>query len=199
MGHPWRRAVLALTTTILATVAASSSTAAGPDDDDPPREPPSRTGPPRLVMTRAVPCISVLGYEDYVERTDSTLTVDEKLVIYYRPEHFATERVDDEYRAHLIQDARIRRHGDKKFLQSKDKIVDYLARGRKPPANLYLTNSISLSDLRPGDYDLDIILHDAISKGPPARQTLQFTIIPEPDDEPPPKQPGRRKPQDDEP
>ena len=135
----------------------------------------------RFGMTRAILCESVKGYEDYVERPDARLTADEKLLIYYRPRHFASERDGEEYRAHLVQDARIRRRGEKATLQAKDKLVDFAPKGPKPPENKYITNWISVSDLMPGDYDLDIILHDAIagSKSPPATQTLRFTIIPD--------------------
>ena len=150
---------------------ASASADAPQKEDEPPEG--------RLGMTRAILCVKVDGYEDYLERPDGCLTADEKLVIYYRPRHFATHRVKDGLEAHLIQDARIRRRGAKSHLQSKDKILDYKARGRGPIGNIYLTNTISVSELKPGDYDLDITLHDAVSKGPAVKQVLHFTIVPE--------------------
>jgi hypothetical protein len=41
-----------------------------------------------------------------------------------------------------------------------------------------MKNSISLKGLPPGEFDLTIILHDEIAKGPPAKQVIRFRVIP---------------------
>ncbi len=132
-----------------------------------------------LSMTRAIVCESVTGYGDFVERPDARLTADEKLVIYFEPRRFASERVKQQYQVHLSQDARLRRHGAKAVIQVKEKILDLPAKSRDPIGILYMSNTISVSELRPGDYDLDIILHDVLGGGDPARQVVRFTIVPE--------------------
>ena len=37
-----------------------------------------------------------------------------------------------------------------------------------------MKNAISLKGLPPGDYDLTLILHDEIAKGPAAKQVVRF-------------------------
>lgn len=132
----------------------------------------------RLVMSRAIACESVAGFADYVGRPTSGLTTDEKLLVYYEPRNFVTERIGKRRQARLVQDVRLRRRDQKAALWSKDKLVDYTAKNDGPISEIYLTNTISLKGLRPGEYDLDIILHDEIGGGRPATQTLRFSIKP---------------------
>jgi hypothetical protein len=54
----------------------------------------------------------------------------------------------------------------------------YKPRNEQPPRNLYMKNAISLKGLTPGDYDLTIVLHDEVAKGPPANQVIRFRVIP---------------------
>ena len=135
----------------------------------------------RLVMSKAVACESVEGFGDYVERPSPRLSADEKLLVYYEPRHFATEKVGGRHRAHLTQDARMRKRGQKAAVWSKDKILDYEAKADTPAFQLFLSNTIALKGLPPGDYDLDITLHDEIGKGSPATQTLRFSIVEPPE------------------
>ena len=178
MGKVSRPGALAL-----ALAAALASAPAPPGT--PARKPGADAAESRLSMTRAVVCLSVKGYEDYVKRPEASLTADEKLLIYYRPRNFAIERDGEDYSAHLVQDARIRRRGEKAILLAKAKLVEFIPKGPAPPSNKYMTNWISVADLKPGDYDLDIILHDVVAGSRPITQTVQFTVVPDPADEKP--------------
>lgn len=183
MGKVWQRlaaAALAIAVTVQALPVAGEDRPARPA-----RKPKADPAEYRFGMTPALLCLSVKGYEDYVERPDAALTAGEKLLIYYQPRHFASERAGDEYRSRLVQDARLRRRGQKAILQAKDKLVEYAPKGPTPPERNYITNWISVSALKPGDYDLDIILHDTIAQTPPVTQTVRFTIIPDPADDKP--------------
>ena len=133
---------------------------------------------PKLTMTPGIVCETVTGYEDYEKRKDAVLTRDEKLLVYYEPNGYDYALKDNEYRVHLVQDARIRRRGEKKVLQAKDKLLEYKGKFKEPPLNLYLSNVISLKALPPGDYDLEIILHDELSKAPPTSQIVPFRVKP---------------------
>lgn len=135
----------------------------------------------RLVMSKAVACEFVEGFGDYVERPSPRLSADEKLLVYYEPRHFATEKIGGRHRAHLTQDARVRKRGQKAAVWSKDKLLDYEAKADSPAFQLFLSNTIALKGLPPGDYDLDITLHDEVSRGSPATQTLRFSIVERPD------------------
>ena len=130
----------------------------------------------KLAMTKAVACSTVTGYGDFVPLDEAVLTRDDKLLLYYEPSGYAYEQVGREYHVHLIQDARVRRKGEKTVLQAKDKLLDYKGKSKTPPLNVFLANTITLKPLPPGEYELEIILRDAIGKGPPATQILKFRV-----------------------
>lgn len=135
-----------------------------------------------LAMTEAVVCESIDGYEDYVARDEPALTKDEKLLIYYRPLHYKIEPYKkSKHRAHLTQDVRIRRKGEKTALWKKDDVVDYEVKVDDPPTRIYLTNTISLKYLKPGEYELDLILKDQVGEGAAARQSVPFRVKPSPE------------------
>ena len=86
-----------------------------------------------LSMSPAVACKAIEGYEDFEPLPDATLTSDEKLLVYYRPTGFQTEPAGDQFRAHFVQDARIRRRGEKAVLRSKKKLLDFEVKSDSPP------------------------------------------------------------------
>jgi hypothetical protein len=145
-------------------------------DDDPQPEVKSRSS---LWMTKAVVCESIDGYEDYEPLPGAALTSDEKLLVYFRPLGFKSAHVGESYQAHLTQDGEIHRRGEKTILRKKSKLIDYTSdKYPQPVFNLYLRDTISLRGLKPGDYDLIIILHDEVAKGATATQVVKFRVIP---------------------
>jgi hypothetical protein len=147
------------------------------DDRKPPEDSKSSTAK-SLRMSEAVVCRSIEGYEDYEPLPDAALTSDEKLLVYYRPFGYKSTFVKDSYQAHFTQDFQIRRRGGKAVLFQKLKMLDYTAKSPRPPERIYFRNTISLKGLKPGDYDLVIILHDEIDKGAAATQVVKFRVIP---------------------
>lgn len=141
---------------------------------------------PRISMTKAVACSKVNGFGDYVPLDEPALTRDDKMLVYYEVRGHEYEMAGKEYRVHLVQDARIRRRGETRILQSKDKMVDYAGRSKTPPLNVYLVNTVSLKSLPPGEYDLELILRDDIGKTPPATQVFPFRVRPSEADPKPP-------------
>jgi hypothetical protein len=135
-------------------------------------------GETSLRMTPGVVCRSIAGYEDYEPLPEAAQTAEEKLLIYFRPSGHRIERVDDMYQAHLVPDFQIRKRGEKAVLRQKLKFFEYKPKSAEPPRSIYMKNVIALKGLPPGEYDLTIILHDEIAKGPPATQVVKFRIIP---------------------
>ncbi len=131
-----------------------------------------------LRMTPGVVCRSISGYEDYEPLPEAAQTAEEKLLVYFRPSGHRIERVDDFYQAHLVPDFQIRKRGEKTVLRQKLRFYEYKPKSAEPPSLIYTKNVIALKGLPPGDYDLTIILHDEIAKGPPATQVVKFRIIP---------------------
>ncbi len=58
------------------------------------------------------------------------------------------------------------------------KMYEFKPKSDWPEPRVYMKNVISLKGLGPGDYELTIILHDEIAKGPPATQVIRFRVIP---------------------
>src|SRR3954447_18952302 len=161
---------------------------------DPPKE-----EHPALAMSRAVACRRVDGYEKFVPLPDASLTSEDKLLVYYRPLHFKVEAVEKpkpgyRYRARFRQDGRVRRKGEKTVLSKKDQILEYDPAFETPYERIYLINTIGLKGLPPGEYEFDIVLHDALDEGSTATQTLPFKIVPTPKFDPPPKSDGPDEP-----
>lgn len=132
-------------------------------------------------LTAPVACREINGYEDYVVLPGAALTADEKLLVYYRPVHYKSARVDGKYEVHLTQDGRVRRRGSKAVLWSKPRLLDYKVRTDTPPQLIYLRNTIALKGLKPGEYELDVVLRDEVGQSAPAVRSLPFRVVPSPD------------------
>jgi hypothetical protein len=131
-----------------------------------------------LSMSPAIVCATIDGYEQFERLPGAQLTSDDKLLVYYRPLRFRVEQKGDSYVAHLAQDGRVRRKGQKAVLFSKDKMVDHEAKYTQPFDRLYIRSIVSLKGLKPGEYEFDIVLHDELAKGAPATQTVSFRVVP---------------------
>ncbi len=123
-----------------------------------------------------IACNEIRGYENYVPLPDASLTADEKLLIYFRPRHFKSVRKGNKYEVHFTQDGQVRRRGEKAVVL-KIKPMEFKSTYPTPPEHIYLTNTIALKGVKPGDYDFEITLRDAIGKSAPATRNLQFTVV----------------------
>jgi hypothetical protein len=131
-----------------------------------------------LRMTPGVVCRSISGYEDYQVLPKAAQTSDEKLMVYFRPLGYQSEMKDGAYLAHLSPDFQIRKRGEKSILLQKTKMFEYKPKSERPLRYLYMKSVISLKGLPPGEYDLTLILHDEVAKGPPASQVVRFRVNP---------------------
>jgi hypothetical protein len=156
--------------------------AAASDDTNVPRD--GEDSSDALRMTPAVVCESVAGFRDYVTKDVQVVTRDDKLILYFEPTGFATEKVGRAHRVHLTEDVRLRKHGERKVLWQKDDLLTYEPKAKTPPTALYCSNTIAVKGCEPGEYDLELILHDRIAKGAPARQIVRFRVKPSPPAEP---------------
>ena len=124
-----------------------------------------------------VACKEINGYEDYVVLPNATLTADEKLLIYFRPRHYKSGRKGKEYEVHFTQDGQVRRRGEKTAAVMKFKPMEFKSTYANYPERIYLLNKIALKGMKPGDYDFEIVLHDAIGKSAPAVRIMPFTVV----------------------
>ena len=140
-----------------------------------------------LTMDPGVVCKSIHAFEVYEPLPGAAQTADEKLLVYFRPHGFQTEKVDGKVVGHLTADGELRKRGEKNALRQKKKMLDYKPSAVGHPELVYLKSSVSLKGLSPGDYELVIILHDELAKGATATQAIRFKVIP-------PKDPRAEKP-----
>jgi hypothetical protein len=160
---------------LIVAVLAAAPLASRAGGDDPARE---DRDDGSFGMSPPIACKEITGFEDYVPLEPAALTSDEKLLFYFRPRNYKTERQGLKYRAHLSVDAKIRKRGDKAVLWSKPKFADYDVTTEQPPRPIYFQNAVSLKALKPGEYALDIVVHDEIGQSRPAERTLQFKVVP---------------------
>jgi hypothetical protein len=132
-----------------------------------------------LTLTPAVVCASIDGYENYEPLPGGALTSEEKLLLYYRPFNYRVKREGPNDHIHLVQDGQIRRRGEKLVLVAKVKMIDFDLKAAHPIGQVYVKSAVGLKNLKPGEYEFDIILHDELATGTPvARQAVPFRIVP---------------------
>ena len=131
-----------------------------------------------LAISEPVACRVIDGYELFEPLDDAAITSDEKLKVYFRPLSYKIDRDGKQYVARFSQDGAIRPKGEKKVVWKKDNLLDYEAKSDTPPYQVYLTNSIGLKGLPPGEYELTITLRDLLRDEMSATQTLAFKIVP---------------------
>jgi hypothetical protein len=131
-----------------------------------------------FTMDPGVVCKSIDGFENYEPLPGAAQTSDEKLLVYFRPHGFQTEKVEGKVVGHLTADGELRKRGEKNLLRQKKKMLDYKPSAVGQPEFVYLKSSVSLKGLSPGDYELTIILHDELAKGATATQAIKFKVIP---------------------
>ena len=135
--------------------------------------------PSRPDLTDPVLCESVRGFREYDERDEPTYREDEKIQVYFEPFNYliARDGPDGGYRAHLAVDATIRKAGDDRVFRRTKGVVDYEPKTVHPPMPLYLTASIALEHVPPGDYELLLTLSDLIAtEETPAERTIAFKV-----------------------
>ena len=161
------RSSAAFKAAVLACCVVAVPAPAPPDDDD----------DGSFGFTTPVVCSEINGYDDFVPLPGARLTSDDKLLVYFKPRHYKSELVKDKFVAHLTQDARLRRKGEKAALQSKKNVLDYKVGTDTPPRNIYLRNSWSLKGLKPGGYEFEITLRDEVGRGAPAVRSVPFEVV----------------------
>lgn len=133
--------------------------------------------PPGLRMSKPIVCAKVLGFADVEPLPEATLTADDKLTVYYEPSGYTIEPTKEGYHALFAQDGRLRKKGGKDVLWQKMPMFEYEAKNTAPPYRVYMRTDLSLKGLPPGEYELDLTLHDRLAKGARAMRTVEFRIV----------------------
>lgn len=133
-----------------------------------------------LDMTEPIACKRITGYKQFEPLEEAVVSRNEKLLIYVEPVGHGFEKLEAGYRLHLVQDLNVRRKGQKKVLWGRKQIVEYEATSDEPPLRVYLGTTLGVKNFAPGEYEAELVLHDLVRTGPPARRTLAFRIIEQP-------------------
>jgi len=156
----------------------TESAPATPTSASTPPVPPEKSA---LAMSPAVACLRVEGLDQYTLLPEATLTSADKLKVYFRPLNYKFETdltKKSPYRARFVEDGQIRRKGEKAAIAKEDKLLEYETRFDSADYRIYLVNTIGLESFKPGEYELDITLHDMIDGQATAKQSISFRIIP---------------------
>ena len=78
----------------------------------------------------------------------------------------------------FAQDGRLRKKGSKDALWQKTPLFEYEAKAVMPPERVYMRTDLSIKGLAPGEYELDLTLHDRLAKGSRVIRTVGFTVVP---------------------
>lgn len=159
---------------VLALTVAVSVSVRGASDDEPEDD-------QSFDLSQPVVCKEIRGFGDFDPLPRASVTKDEKLLIYFNPRHFKTERVGKKYQAHFTEGGRIRRRGQKAVLWSRDKLLELKSTYDQPPRGVFIRNTISVKQLTPGEYDFEVTLHDMVGQSPPATRTVPFRVVPTPE------------------
>lgn len=129
-------------------------------------------------LSQPVVCKSVKGFRDYVELKPPELTTFDKLLIYVEPAGFALKADGEKKKANLVQNARVRAKGTKKYFFERDELFKYepeLMTGRE---SIFLAASIGFKNVKPGEYVLELETIDkAASPEQKIVQQIEFVII----------------------
>jgi hypothetical protein len=137
----------------------------------------SPAGDDELAMSKPVAVTKIHGFASFEPLRDATLTADDKLMVYYEPTGYKIERTKDGFRAVLAQDGRLRKKGRKETLWQKAPMFEYEAKDATQPYRLYMRTDLAIKGLPPGDYELDLTLHDKLAKGAHATKTVEFKVV----------------------
>jgi len=144
-----------------------SAAVAEPSDDD----------KPQFQMSKPVICRKIHGYGNFEVIPEARFTADDKIMIYSEPTGYRVEKTKDGFHALLSEDGRIRKKGTKDAIWKKEKMFEFDAMNKVPPSHLYMRTDISIKGIRPGEYELDITVHDLLDKsGKEMTRTVGFTV-----------------------
>ena len=140
---------------------------------------PARSDEPEgLAMSKPVAVTKIHGFASFEPLPDATLTADDKLMVYYEPTGYTIERTKDGFRAFLAQDGKLRRKGRKEALWQKAPMFEYEAKDAAQPYRLYMRTDFAIKGLAPGEYELDLTVHDKLVKGSGTTRTVAFKVVP---------------------
>ncbi len=134
--------------------------------------------PEGLAMSKPVAVTKIHGFADFEPLPASTLTPDDKLMVYYEPTGYVIEKTKDGYRAVLAQDGKLRKKGRKEPVWQKAPMFEYEAKDATQPYRLYMRTDLAIKGLPPGEYELDLTVHDKLAKGAHATKTVEFKVVP---------------------
>ena len=129
-------------------------------------------------VTQPVVCKEIRGFDDYDLLPGAAVTKDDKLLVYFTPHHFKTARVGKKYQAHFSEGGLIRRRGQKAVLWSREKLLELKSTYDAPPKGIFIKNTVSVKELKPGEYEFEVTLHDMVGDSPPSTRTVPFRVVP---------------------
>ena len=135
----------------------------------------------KLLVSKPIACTRIDGYRTYTPLERAALTKDEKLLVYLEVAnptiHASQEEEQEKVNLHLTQEIRVRKSGERKPLWIKHGLQGLEVQGKSELGPVYLDVVVGIKGLRPGQYDLDIIVHDRLARARSTLVTLPFEVL----------------------
>lgn len=136
-------------------------------------------------VSEPITCKSVKGFRNYEQLDPPELTTFDKLLVYVEVSGFATFDDENQRKARLIQNGKVRAKGSKSVIFERKELLSFEPVSKTGRETFYFASTIGFTDFTPGEYVLELETVDKAAL--PERkvtQSIEFRIIPSPDDAP---------------
>ena len=128
-----------------------------------------------LGIRSLIACSKVTDYGSYDPLPDNKVKMGAVIFFYFEPQNPSTSKADGKYEIWLTQDMIVLTAQQQEIFK-KENAVEIHYRTGSPRLDIYGVNQLTLTDISPGQYLFQMILHDKI-KGERATATWAFEVV----------------------
>lgn len=120
-------------------------------------------------------CSKVADYASYEPLTDNRVKAGDEILFYFEPQNPSTKKTAGRYEVWLTQDMVVLNAAGQEIYR-KENVLEIHYQSTAPRLDIYGVDQLTLSDIPPGKYLFQIILHDKI-KGESATASCPFEVV----------------------
>jgi hypothetical protein len=128
-----------------------------------------------LGIRTLVACSKVTDYGTYDPLPDNKVKAGDVIYFYFEPQNPSTKKAGETYEVWLTQDMVVLTEQQQEVFK-KENALEIHYQGNTPRLDIYGVDQLTLSDIQPGKYLFQAILHDKI-KGEEASATWDFVVV----------------------
>lgn len=136
-----------------------------------------------LKVSEPITCKSVKGFRNYERLDPPELTTFDKLLVYIEVSGFATFTDENQQKARLVQNGKVRAKGSKTVIFERKELLRFEPVSKTGRETFYLSSTVGFTDFSPGEYVLELeTVDNAASPERKVIHSIEFRIIPSPDE-----------------